>query len=631
MPNRLADELSPYLLQHAGNPVEWQAWGPEAIELARRQDRPIFLSIGYSSCHWCHVMAHDSFEDPQIARLLNDNFVCIKVDREERPDLDQIYMEAVQALTGQGGWPLSAFLTPSLEPFFGGTFWPARARGGMLGFDQILLAVAKTWKDRRGQVHEQANRLTRFLRENQQAGRTGTGSEPAEVDAVENGCREVPVPVFPGGEQLDDEPLDEAEATAVKVFDRQFGGFGAAPKFPQPMLLQLLLRRWKRLGGDDLLQIVTTTLDRMAAGGIYDHLGGGFHRYSVDARWLVPHFEKMLYDNALLAGCYVEAWQATGNAAYAQTARETFDYVLRDMTDPRGGFYSSEDADSEGREGKFYVWTPAEIAAVLGPEAAEAFCREYDVTDAGNFERANILNRAGKRGTVPICRNGPEGASHKWGLSPFFPELADARTKLLAARSTRVRPGRDDKVLTSWNGLMIEALARGGAALDEPRYIVAAATAAAFLLDELRDKKGRLLHCWRQGRAKGNAFLDDHASLGNALVTLYESFPSRNWLDTATALTDEILARFADDGQGGFFYTAADHEPLIVRRKDFIDSAVPSGNGLAAMLLLRLGRLLHRRDYLTAAESTLCTYLDPMQQMPFATAQLLLALEAYRT
>jgi uncharacterized protein YyaL (SSP411 family) len=623
MPNRLAQEISPYLLQHAGNPVDWYAWGAEALELARAEQKPIFLSIGYSSCHWCHVMAHESFEDPQIARLLREGFISIKVDREERPDLDKIYMEAVQAMTGQGGWPLSVFLTPALEPFFGGTYWPARSRAGMPGFDQIIRAVADAWQNRREEVLAQAGRLTHFLRENRYPGGDG---EPAD---------------------LDDGPLSDAEMALAGSFDHAAGGFGHAPKFPQPIALELLLRRWQRLGGEDLLRMVTTTLEAMALGGIYDHLGGGFHRYSVDARWLVPHFEKMLYDNALLAGCYVAAWQATGQPAYAQTARETLDYVLRDLTEKmgtgsepmcensgktmssevpvpilsQGGFYSSEDADSEGAEGMFYLWTPAQVTAVLGADAARVFCRVYDVSELGNFEGRNILHLS-RPIEVDAEMLGREAGQ-------LVSELADSRRKLLAARAGRVRPGRDDKVLVSWNGLVLDALARAGAALGEPRYTEAAVRSAVFLLRNLRQGDGRLWHCWRSGRAKGTAFLDDYASLANALVTLYETCAEKRWLDVAVELADQVIARFGDADHGGFFYTPADHEPLIVRKKDALDSSTPSGNGLAAMLLLRLGRLCQRPDYVAAAEETLRAHLDLMRQMPTGTGQLLLALEEY--
>jgi uncharacterized protein YyaL (SSP411 family) len=655
MPNQLRYELSPYLLEHADNPVDWRPWGGEAIGLARSLQRPIFLSIGYSACHWCHVMARESFEDAQIARLLNEHFVSIKVDREERPELDQIYMEAVQAMTGNGGWPLSVFLTPECEPFFGGTYWPPHARPGMAGFDQVLRAVADAWGSRREEVRGQAGRLTRLLQE--QAARVAGPERAGAAAAPGSPTEHTPSgrTAQPAGMEVLAESLTEvslqAEATLRGSFDADNGGFSTAPKFPQPLGLRWLLRRWRRTGDEGLLQMVVTTLDGMAAGGIFDHLGGGFHRYTVDARWLTPHFEKMLYDNAMLALAYVEAWQATGEARFAAVARETFDYLLTDLRDPRGGFYSAEDADSEGGEGAFYLWTPGEVDAVLDPETARAFCRVYDVTDAGNFEGRNILHLRG-------------------GLAA---ELAAARQALSAARRLRTRPRRDEKVLVCWNGLAIEALARCGAALGEPRYAAAAAAAAEFLWVNLRSADGRLLHCWRSGLAKHNAYLDDYAGLAGAVLAIHEtggrgerggkdtetgsgtkyevrstecqfasdsglpapcsasapsppcSFPAP--LDAAVALTDELLARFADAAHGGFFYTAADHEPLIVRRKDVIDAPVPSGNGLAVSVLLRLGRIAGRDDYREAGEQALFACLPIMRAAPTATFQLLLAAE----
>jgi hypothetical protein len=604
MPNQLSRELSPYLLQHAGNPVDWRPWSAEALALAQSEQKPIFLSIGYASCHWCHVMAHETFEDREIARLLNERFVSVKVDREERFDLDQIYMEAVQMMTGRGGWPLSVFLTSEGEPFFGGTYWPPRARDGVAGFDQVLSAVADAWQHRRATVLEQAHEITRLLQQIASA---------AEVAAGETGTSALPV-------HLDDTPLNEAEAALRRAFDPQWGGFGAAPKFPQPLALRWLLRRWRRSGNDgELLKIVNTTLDRMAAGGIFDHLGGGFHRYCVDDRWLVPHFEKMLYDNALLAVCYLEAWQATGNEEYAVVVRQTLDYLLRDMTDPQGGLYSGEDADSEGQEGMFYLWTPGEIEAVLGPEAGQLFCRVYDVTEAGNFEGRNILNLL-----RPL-----ELEAKLLGCEPavLAVKLDAARQELRAARAKRVRPGRDEKVLVGWNSLAIDALARAGRALDEPRYTAAANAAADFLWNHLRRSDGRLLHYWRAGVAKCDAYLDDYAGLGNAVLTLYETGGPPARLDQAVAIADQIMTRFADREHGGFFYTAADHEPLIVRKTDCLDNPTPSGNGLAATLLLRLQAISAGDDYRVAAEATFRACFARMRQVPTSTFQLLLAMD----
>jgi uncharacterized protein YyaL (SSP411 family) len=638
VPNLLSAELSPYLLQHAGNPVDWRPWGADALQLARRQEKPIFLSIGYASCHWCHVMAHESFEDAEIARLLNEHFVSIKVDREERPDLDQIYMDAVQIMSGRGGWPMSMFLTPEGKPFFGGTYWPPRARGGMSGFDEVLKAVADGWQRARHQLVEQADKITQLLAEETAGGQSPEG----EGEEADRRVRETHRPTSNAADgafhtpyEYDSAPQRAAEAALRQAFDPRHGGFGAAPKFPQPLALRWLLRRWRRTQDAELLAMVTKTLDGMAAGGMYDHLGGGFHRYSVDARWLVPHFEKMLYDNALLAACYLEAWQATRKAAYAAVVRQSLDYLLRDLCDPLGGFYGSEDADSEGEEGKFYVWTPGEIEAVLGAEAAKTFRRVYDVTETGNFEGRNILNLSrplGGKGDRSDLPERPEGCFAQIGPVPFSPELeielAAARARLLAARQNRVRPGRDEKVLVSWNSLAIDALARCGAAFNESRYTVAANAAADFLLTHLRRNDGRLLRYWRVGRAKQEAFLDDYAGLGNALLTLYETSGQNPRLDEANRLAAEILARFADRRQGGFFYTAADHERLIVRKKDVIDNPLPSGNGLAAMLLARLAAVTGRDDDYAAAEATLRACAPWMRQVPTGTFQLLLTADS---
>jgi hypothetical protein len=595
MPNRLAHESSPYLLQHQNNPVDWYPWGEEAIATARRDEKPIFLSIGYSACHWCHVMEHESFENETIAAQVNANFVPIKVDREERPDLDQIYMNAVQMLTGHGGWPMSVFLTPDLKPFYGGTYWPPQATRGMPGFDQILTAVTEAWKLRRDKALEGADQLTAEIR---RVGLATGGST---------------------GGDLSTELLDAAAKQLQRAHDTTYGGFGDAPKFPHPMAIQLLLREWRRTGDEHARDVATHTLDRMAAGGIYDHLGGGFARYSVDARWLVPHFEKMLYDNGLLAGAYVDAYLATGDEAYARVVRETLDYTLRDMADPTGGICSTEDADSEGEEGLFYTWTPDEIEQVLGADAARTFCRVYGVSDEGNFEGRSILHLSK---TIAQCAGMLERDADELAI-----ELAQSKTKLFAVRETRVRPGRDDKVLVAWNGLMIDALARAGGAIDEPRYVDAATKAAQFILDELRDDGGRLLHTWRHGTAKLAAYLDDYTCLANALVSVYEATFDEQWLAAATELLDVVLDKFADADGGGFFYTASDHEQLIARNKELTDASTPSGNGMAATALLRLGKLLGRADYLDAAEATLQAGADLMRRAPMATGQLLLALD----
>ncbi|GAA4433028.1 thioredoxin domain-containing protein [Bremerella cremea] len=592
MPNRLAHETSPYLLQHANNPVDWYAWGEEALAKAKQENKPIFLSIGYSACHWCHVMEHESFESQEIADYLNEHFVSIKVDREERPDLDQIYMNAVQLLTGHGGWPMSVFLTCELKPFFGGTYWPPTAGRGMPGFDQVLKAVVDAWVNRQDKVLEQSGILTERL---QMIG-AGT-SESGEI--------------APGRILL---AIDQMRQS----FDATHGGFGSAPKFPHTMNVDLILRYYHQSQDDSVLPMVTTTLDKMSMGGIYDHLGGGFARYSVDEFWLVPHFEKMLYDNALLVGNYVDAYRLTGNPNYARVIRESCDYILRDMTDERGGFHSTEDADSEGEEGKFYVWTPAEVHRLLGdPVIADRFCQVYDITESGNFEGHSI-----PRLKKPL-------AEYARLLETSEEELRDEMNRgkevLFHARCDRIRPGKDDKILASWNGLMIEAMAGAGAALAEPTYIAAAAKAARFVLQDMRNEAGRLLHTYRHGKAKLAAYLDDYTYLAAAMFALYEATFDEQWLVECKTLVDQAIEHFYDDDQGGFFYTADDHEALIARNKDFYDHSVPSGNGVAALVLAKLGRLLGNESYLALANETISAGADVLQKHPFAAGQLLIA------
>ena len=603
MPNRLADETSPYLLQHQNNPVDWFPWGSEAHTKAREEERAIFLSIGYSACHWCHVMEHESFENHDIAKLLNESFVCIKVDREERPDLDQIYMNAVQLMTGHGGWPMSVFLTPELQPFYGGTYWPPKRAQGMPGFDEVLTGVLEAWQNRREQALDQAEKITSHL---------------AQVGVPESSSGELRL-----------ELLRAAEVKLESMFDFTHGGFGQAPKFPHSMDVQVLLRVWKRWPREGILNMATLNLDKMAAGGIYDHLAGGFARYSVDERWLVPHFEKMLYDNALLTSAYLDGYLATGHAAYAQVVRETLDYILRYMTDEQGGFHSTEDADSEGVEGKFYVWSPDEIREVLGEEAGTRFCYVYDVTAEGNFEGKSILNLPK---TIAQC-----ASLRGWDLDELKTELAAARAKLLAVRDQRIRPGKDDKILVSWNGLMIDAMAQAAGILTNPgdgqrvnsRYLAAATRAADFILQNMRQSDGRLLHSWRHGEAKFDAYLDDYGCLINALVSLYETSFDERWIEEAVHLADTLMEHFRDESAGGFFYTADDHETLITRNKDLQDSSVPSGNSIAATALLRLGKLTGNSDYLKAAEETLQMAIALMEESPTASGQMLLALNWY--
>jgi uncharacterized protein YyaL (SSP411 family) len=594
--NRLVHETSPYLRQHAQNPVDWYPWGPEALARARQLDRPIFLSIGYSACHWCHVMEHESFEDPEVARILNAHFVSIKVDREERPDLDQIYMTAVQMLTGQGGWPMSMFLTPDLKPFYGGTYFPPDDRYGRPSFIRLVLALAEAWRERREEIDRSAGQITANL---QGLGRL----EPR-----------------PG--ELAPALLRGAATQLGRAFDRVYGGFGQAPKFPHPMDLRLLLRVWRRFGDDDALTVVRLTLDRMAMGGIYDHLGGGFHRYSTDERWLVPHFEKMLYDNALLAAAYLEGYQATGEELYRDVVEETLGYVLREMTSPEGPFYSTQDADSEGEEGKFFVWSAQEIEAVLGGELADLFMDVYDVTAEGNWEGKNIFNRCKTFAQAARLRQMDEAELRR--------RLAEARRKLYEVRGRRVWPGRDEKVLTAWNGLMIGALARAAVPLERLAYAEAAVKAADFILRRMRGPDGRLLRTYSRGaEAKLNAYLEDYSFLIDGLASLYEATFAPRWVEAALELTAILIDQFWDADEGGFFFTGRDHEALIARSKDPQDSSTPSGNSLAVMALLRLAKLTGRKDLFEKAETTLHQFRGLMADAPQAAGQMLTALDFY--
>jgi uncharacterized protein len=593
-PNRLIHETSPYLKQHAYNPVNWFSWGDEALAEARRLDRPIFLSIGYSACHWCHVMEHESFEDPEIGRILNEHFISIKVDREERPDLDQIYMTAVQMLTQHGGWPMSVFLTPALKPFYGGTYFPPVDRYGMPSFKKLILALADAWKNRRTEIDANSEHIAVGIQ------------DAMRLDPPSPSGRGA------GGEgELTEELLRNAGRLLERAFDPQHGGFGRAPKFPHPMELRLLLRIAKRFGDDDALGMVRKTLDAMAMGGIYDQLGGGFHRYSTDERWLVPHFEKMLYDNALLAVSYLEAFQVTGNAFYREIVEETLDYVLREMTDPTtGAFYSTQDADSEGVEGKFFVWTPQEIASILGHDDAKLFCSIYDVTDAGNWEGHNILHLSGGLDVETKAR------------------LADGKRTLYEVRSKRIWPGRDEKILTAWNALMINAFAKAAAALEKPEYAEAAVRAAGFLLTTMLREDGRLYRTTFAGATpKLNAYLEDYAYLADALVSLYEATFAPRWITAALALTRVMIEQFWDDAEGGFFYTGKDHETLIARNKDPHDNAIPSGNSMAVSALLRLAKLTGDADLDDKARRTLQLFRGLMSRSPTAAGQMLCALD----
>jgi uncharacterized protein len=576
--NRLARETSPYLLQHAHNPVDWYPWGDEAFARARAEDKPVLLSVGYSACHWCHVMERESFENPEIAGLMNAGFVSVKVDREERPDVDHIYMQAVQSMTGHGGWPMTVFLTPDGTPFYGGTYFPPQDRHGLPGFPRLLAAIADAWKSRRGEVEQSGRELTASLNQMERLRRAST--------------------------LLTDEILFSAFQGVSAQFDEEWGGFGGAPKFPQPMIWEFVLRFWKRSRNPYAQRMVHTTLVRMARGGIYDHLGGGFARYSVDAHWMVPHFEKMLYDNAQLASLYLHAWLAFGDPECRRVCEETLDYLLRDMTDPAGGFYSAEDADSEGHEGKFYVWTPDEVHAVLGPDAERAMA--YWGVDRGpNFEGKSILYGAGE---------------------PAPAAIAPLRARLLEARARRVRPGRADKVLAGWNGLACRAFAEAGRALGRADYVAAAVKNAEFVLTQMR-KDGRLLRTWKDGRAHLRAYLEDYAMVADALVDLYEATFERRWLDEARTLADDMLRLFWDESVEGFYDTGHDHERLIVRPRNLFDNAVPCGSSVAVETLLRLAELTGESVFESRASAALRPMADLLGRHPSGFGRFLCALD----
>lgn len=592
MSNHLENSTSPYLLQHSENPVEWYPWGPEALEAAVELDKPIFLSIGYAACHWCHVMAHESFEDPDTAALMNEHFVNIKVDREERPDIDSLYMNAVVAMTGQGGWPMSVFLTPDGRPFHGGTYYPPTRRFNMPGFSEILRSIADKWSNDRESLLEVGNELTERI-----------SDAPA---------------LRPGDGELDVRQFDRVAESLFGSYDWTHGGWGGAPKFPQPMIIEFLLRRHARTKDKLALNMATHALGAMSAGGMYDQLGGGFSRYTVDEKWLVPHFEKMLYDNAQLARAYIQCWQVTGDPQQLRIADETLAFMLQEMRDPKGGFYSSYDADSEGEEGKYYVWSLDEIrGAIKDPEVAEVVIAAFGVTQEGNFEGHNILYRAADTDSL---------------ANQFSLESADieahldiGRKALLEARSQRVLPGLDNKVLTAWNGLALIALAEAARASSNEEYLAAARQLAGFLLDHLV-VDGRLLRSWREGEARYTAYLEDHAALGLGLLALYQADFDLRWYREAVRHAEEILEAFADP-QGGFFDTRHDHEPLIARPKSIQDSPTPSGNTLAVTLLLTLGAFEGESRYIEPAESALRAMALTAPQHPTAFAGWLNAMD----
>jgi len=589
--NRLINETGPYLLQHAHNPVDWYPWAGEAFERAKKEDKPVFLSIGYSTCHWCHVMEYESFENERIAKIMNEHFVSIKVDREHRPDIDEIYMKAVQAMIGSGGWPLSVFLTPDGQPFYGGTYFPPTERYGLIGFDRLLLRIADTWKNGRQELVDSAGKLSEFL---------VSSTLPVE------------------GGKLSVEMLKKAFDYFREIFDTTNYGFGIAPKFPQPTNLSMLLCYFHRTGDKQALEMVEKTLDAMAKGGVYDHIGGGFHRYATDTRWLIPHFEKMLYDQALLSRVYLQAYQITRKKEYAGIAREIFDYVLRDMTDADGGFYSAEDADSEGKEGTFYLWDKQQIASILDKDQARLFNAYYGVTGKGNFEEGK---------TILHIKTSIEKLEKKFqnGHTATLNMLKTARTKVFKEREKRTRPHRDDKVITAWSGLMISSLAYGGAVLQEKKYVEAARQAADFVLDNLH-KDSRLMRYCRDAQVIEKAFLDDYAFMIISLLDLYEATFDANWLIKAKELSDEMIELFADTKKGGFFLAGKDGEKLITHTKSSSDGAIPSGNSIAALALLKLGRLTMNQHFTEQGVKVLESFSQQLEQWPAHSSAMLTAL-----
>ncbi|MEE9296689.1 MAG: thioredoxin domain-containing protein [Phycisphaerae bacterium] len=597
--NHLIHATSPYLLQHAHNPVDWYEWGPEAINKAKEEDKPIFLSIGYSACHWCHVMAHESFEDELIAAILNQSFVSIKVDREERPDIDEIYMQATVNMTGHGGWPMSVFMTPEGVPFHCGTYFPTRQ------FEQILTRLDNAWQNDRASLTRRGSELRARIQ--QWANRPQAGENVIPESSVVETARMM-----------------------ARYFDMRKGGFRSGRnKFPPSMAMDLMLRAHRRVGDANLLAAVEVTLTRMARGGIYDHLGGGICRYSTDPDWLVPHFEKMLYDQALVSSIYLDAFQVTGNRLFQETARGIFDYVIGDLQSPEGGIYSTRDADSEGMEGKFYIWTVAQVREVLGDEDAKLFCAYYDVTETGNWFESRGHAPSGPKNILNIQKDDESFAKlHGLELDTWRRRLAGMKAGMLEARRRRVPPSLDDKILTGWNGLMIASLAKGAQVFDEPRYGDAAARAADFVLKNMV-KDGKLLRTYRGGRARLTGYLSDYAFLTDGLLNLYEYSFDPRWVTESVALTDNLIERYFDNKAGGFFYTASDGEKLLARTKDADDGAIPSGNSLAAMNLLRLAIFTGNRDYREKAESIFKAFAPLVERSPSQLERLLCAVDFY--
>jgi uncharacterized protein YyaL (SSP411 family) len=592
--NRLAGETSPYLQQHAHNPVDWYPWGEEAFQKARSENKPILLSIGYSACHWCHVMEHESFENEKIAALMNDLFVSIKVDREERPDLDEIYMNAVQMLTGRGGWPMTVFLTPDGKPFYGGTYFPPEDRHGMPGFPKILTGVAQAYRDRPQDIQKSVGQILAGLQRMSQSTKTKRIFSP---DTIAEGAEQI-----------------------ARAYDSEHGGLGQAPKFPNAGVYELFLRHYHASRDQRFLEMVNYTLTKMAQGGIYDHLGDGFHRYSVDEKWLVPHFEKMLYDNAQLVRIYAQLYCVTGDNLFKSVTEETIAYLLREMFHAEGGFYSTQDADSEGEEGKFFVWTAAEINQVLGEETGEIFARIYDVSEFGNFEGQNILH--------PVLTVDQAAKLFKKDPGEIAAVVTDAKKKLFEEREKRVKPFRDEKIITSWNGLMLSGLAEAIKIFPDPTYLGAANRTVEFIFSKVfRD--GHLLHTYKDGTAKLLGYLDDYAFLAVGLLDLYEATFDRSNLQRAVELANIMLSEFWDENDGGFFYTGKSHEQLISRAKPVFDASIPSGNSMATQLLLRLYHMTGTEDYFKRAEITLRNYYEAMTSQPFGFAHMLCALDLY--
>ena len=600
MPNRLVNEVSPYLRQHAHNPVDWYPWDTEAFEKARSEDKPIFLSIGYSTCHWCHVMAHESFEDPEVAALMNEAFVSVKVDREERPDIDSVYMTVCQMMTGGGGWPLTVIMTPDKRPFFAATYIPSQTRFGLIGMTELIRQIKELWATRRGEALDLSGRIATLL---QQAAQTGPG------------------------EELDETSLGIAYEQLTKRFDGQQGGFGSAPKFPTPHNLLFLLRYWKHSGNQAALSMVEKTLQAMRRGGIYDQVGFGLHRYSTDSQWLVPHFEKMLYDQAMSVMAYTEAYQATGGEDYGRTAQEILAYVLRDMTAPEGGFYSAEDADSEGQEGRFYLWTQEEIQQVVGSGEMDFATAVFNIEKDGNFTEQATRQKGGLN--ILHIRKSLEELASDLSLSQrgLQRRIEAMQQKLFAQREKRVHPMKDDKILTDWNGLMIAALAKGVQAFGQPEHTEAVQRAADFVLGNMWKPDGRLLHRFRDGQAGIQANLDDYAFLVWGLVELYEAVFDTRYLKTALELTNDMLSHFWDENGGGLYLTPDDGETVLVRKKEIYDGAIPSGNSVAMLNLLRLGRMTGKPDWEERATAIGRAFSRSVRQSPSAHAQLMVALD----